>query len=905
MNSIKSDKKIELFENYLDVASGYELLISNAPLIEQIYQDYCANPSSVSSQWRIFFEAIKRQDTIRPPSHSLHIDEEIRNYYRKYGHFLAHLDPLTTHKKNKTSQYSQYLKQLKTHPHDAQKAMISRNRYAGSIGVEFDYIDDIQKKEWLFSHFEDLMDQLLAKKSRIPTQSTHDYPNQQSTSAISHLELIMKGEMFEQYLHTQFPGAKRFSLEGCEALLVFLQSILEQSEQSNVILGMAHRGRLNVLTNILGKPYSAVIAEFMGHGLEFECCGDVKYHLGYSGSVDVNGKKLNVTLAYNPSHLESVNAVVCGMARANIDRGIPTGTILIHGDAAFCGQGVVAESLAMSDLEAYNVGGSIHVIINNQLGFTANAKDTRGQRYASNFAKIISAPILHVNAEQVDEVVMSADFAASYIRQFKQDVVIDLYCYRKYGHNEGDEPMYTQAPIYNIIKNKPSLLQLFSKQLLDAKILKQEVFLEMQKQFKQTLELNRQKALQYKPSLPASDIKPFNIQHATEEELIELGLELCKIPAGFPANHKITKMLDARARTLQNRSPLDWASAEQLAYALLIKRGMNVRLVGQDVGRGTFSHRHAVLHSQINDDRYIPLAQLESAQVTHGQTNKCGKFEVFDSILSEYAALGFEYGYSLGNSDTLVIWEAQFGDFVNGAQIMIDQFISSAEAKWGIKSNLLLFLPHGLEGQGPEHSSARLERFLQLCAQNNMQVAYPTTPSSFFHLIVEQASAKQVRPCVVMTPKSLLRHPAAVSNINDLVSGVFRSVLTDQINADLEKEVEKVIFCSGKIYYDLQNASLNVNKNMLLIRLERIYPLDVVAIESVLNKLQYKSNVQFIWCQEEPENMGAWSFLREQLLKIIPGQMTYIGRDARSSPAVGLAARHTLEQDQIILQAVQ
>ncbi|WP_341788327.1 2-oxoglutarate dehydrogenase E1 component [Rickettsia endosymbiont of Lasioglossum villosulum] len=910
----------------------------NAVFIEELYKQYLENPASVDQTWQEFFVGVKDSNQLlnkstakiilkavaaeesktseNPTStpNNFNVGAMIKNY-RKYAHYLAKLDPLglevTKTKEDlklgienfgfTNDQLGKVIEHKfldKTYSLGELVNFLDKT-YAGSIGTEFEQVENEEEKNWLYSKLE----------SGVISFSSEEKKNI--------LNDLVEVEGFEQYLHTKFPGAKRFSVEGGDASIVAMNKAIDLSLHQGVeeiVIGMAHRGRLNTLTKVVGKPYRAVIAGFISGSVfpdELNVSGDVKYHLGYSSDRVIGDKKIHLSLADNPSHLEAVNPIVAGKVRAKQDilkdpKRSKVKAILVHGDAAFCGQGVVAESLSMSPLAAYNIGGVLHFVINNQLGFTANAADTRASRYSTEFAKIIAAPILHVNGDDIEAVLKATNIAVEYRQKFGKDVIVEIICYRKYGHNEGDEPMYTQGKMYNIIKSKLTPGNIYANELVKNGVIDNNYFAKLKEQFKAKLDKEYEQAKNYKAEAHFlgglwQGITRTRTQAAVtgvdKKTLQNLGIKLCEMPKNFAVNPKLVKLFDARKVALTADQPIDWATAEQLAFASLLTSGTNIRLTGQDCGRGTFSHRHSVLHSQVDDTTYIPLNNLSKEQAT---------YEVADSNLSEYAVLGFEYGYSLANPKNLVLWEAQFGDFANGAQIIFDQFISSSETKWLRMSGLVVLLPHGFEGQGPEHSSARLERFLQLAAEDNMYITYPTTPASIFHLLRRQIIDNVRKPLIVMSPKSLLRHKNVVSKLDELGGNTTFSPVLDEVNKLEASNVTKVILCSGKVYYDLFEMR-GSNSNIAIIRLEQLYPFEKKVVVELLKK--YNKASEFIWCQEEPMNMGAWRYITSHLNNAlkeagINNEFKYIGREESASPAVGSLQAHNKQQEEILKKAL-
>ena len=924
---------------------------SNAVFVEELYQLYLQNPGSIDPSWQDFFRNFteKQEAKVRSTAKIIlpqekKVEDLVKNgtaisstlenslkakfmiaAYRQRGHYLSNLDPLgleklktkkelkldledfgfTAEQLDENIDVNQEFSGLSSCSLSELKTLLEQT-YSNSMASEFNHIENNEEQKWLFDRIE----------------NAHVNNNFSSEEKKNILKELVEVEGFEQYLHTKFVGAKRFSVEGGDSSILATNKIIEISADYGVIdivLGMAHRGRLCTLTQVMKKPYRAVLSEFMGSSAfpnELDIAGDVKYHMGYSSDqVTPKGNKVHLSLTPNPSHLEAVNPVVSGKVRAKQDfindseRKKVLG-ILIHGDAAFCGQGVVAENLVMSGLKPYDVAGIIHFVINNQIGFTANSFDTRPGRYATEVAKMVSAPIMHVNGDDIESVLIATKIAADYRQKFGKDVVLDIVCYRKYGHNEGDEPMYTQGEMYNVIKNKHSPAAIYAKLLINSGVIGADYLDNLRKEFKSSLDLEYEEAKSYKPQAQwlegmwAGYARSDNTNTPTgvkKSLLKELGLKLCNIPKDFPLNSKLAKLFEHRIETLRQDASIDWATGEQLAFATLLNEEIPIRLTGQDCGRGTFSHRHSVLHSQIDSSYYIPLNNLSKKQAL---------YFVADSNLSEYGVLGFEYGYSLVNPKHLVMWEAQFGDFANGAQIIFDQFIVSSETKWLRMSGLVVLLPHGFEGQGPEHSSARLERFLQLAAEENIQVAYPTTPASLFHLLRRQIHRTIRKPLIVMTPKSLLRHKMAVSNLSELDEGTYFLPVLDEVNNNINaSNVKRVIFCSGKIYYDiLEKRTASKINDIVIIRLEQLYPFDKDMVVKIMKK--YNNAKELVWCQEEPKNMGSWNFVHSyfaecQKIAKINSELLYIGRLEAASPASGYLYTHNKQQEILVKEALK
>jgi len=897
----------------------------NLGLIEDYYQRWQNDPASVDSSWRIFFEGYELG---REPGGALGIAPDcdaaraqaavtrLIDAYREFGHYLADLDPLKLNPRRAA------LEQLEPTAFDLTEAdldrvfyhplspggsstlreliAILRETYCRTIGVEFMHIRDALVRKWLLERMEPIRNRPafdLKKKRRIVYE-------------------LNIAELFETFLHNNYVGQKRFSLEGGEMLIPLLDAVIERAARQGVreiVMGMPHRGRLNVLANILDKPYGMIFNEFEGNHLPETVGGDgdVKYHLGFSADrVTADQHTVHLTLSANPSHLEAVDPVVEGRMRAKQRRfqdrdrrlGVP---ILIHGDAAFAGQGLVAETLNLSQLPGYRTGGTIHIVVNNQIGFTTAPSDGRSTRYCTDVAKMIEVPIFHVNGEDPEAVVFVGELALDFRQQFGKDVVIDMVCYRRHGHNEGDEPAFTQPLMYEKIKNRISISELYTEQLVMAGDLTsdeaetiaetfadklREVLEEVRRGVDPPRDLQRGFGGAWAGLKPEFSFEPVDTG-VSYETLRAITAKIAQAPAGFTVNPKLAKLLAGRVKTMEARGALDWAFAEMLAFGSLLQEDTPVRLSGQDSRRGTFSQRHAVYFDMKTGEPYTPLNHLKDNQP---------EFCVYDSLLSESAVLGFDYGYSLDEPNMLIMWEAQFGDFANGAQVVIDQFIVSAESKWGRASGLVMLLPHGYEGQGPEHSSARLERFLQLCAEDNIQVAVPTTPAQYFHLLRRQVRRDFRKPLIVMTPKSLLRHKPAFSSVDQLTVGHFQDVLDDPGTPD---RVRRVLLCSGKVYYDLvaKRAEVGIEREVAVIRVEQLYPWPADQLKTVLER--YRSAREWVWVQEESQNMGAWTFVAPRL-QGLGFFVQYVGRDASASPATGSKLVHDREQAEIALAAV-
>ncbi len=788
---------------------------------------------------------------------------------------------------------------------------ILRRTYCSSIGVEFMHIQEPDQKSWIQMQMENYQNNV-SKEERIHA-----------------LDYLNRAEAFEKFLAVKYPGAKRFGLEGGESLIPAMEVVLEDSARrgvSEVILGMAHRGRLNILANIMEKPYKAIFSEFHGNEPEGEEAeqvqgsGDVKYHLGVSSDRVIAGHKVHLSLTANPSHLEGVNPVVIGKVRAKQmrlkdDARTKVVGILIHGDAAFAGQGLVAETLGMSELRGYKVGGTIHIVINNQIGFTTSPHFSRSSPYCSDVAKGIQAPIFHVNGDDVDAVARVARMASEFRSLFKKDVVIDLYCYRRHGHNEIDEPSFTQPVMYKKIRSHETTQKIYTQHLIDEKVITPEAAKKMADVFHDRLQIAFDKAKKFvgkrndwlegvwSGMRHSVDLHKPVMTGVDDEILTKVSKALTSYPKTFDIHKRLAKQLDAKAAVIKSGEGLDWATGEALAFGTLLLEGYPVRLSGQDVGRGTFSQRHAMMYDQKNAAPYVPLNNIGRGQ---------REIEVVDSPLSEASVLGFEHGYTLADPNILVPWEAQFGDFANGAQMIIDQFISAGEAKWSRMSALVMLLPHGYEGQGPEHSSARLERYLQMCAEDNMFVVNCTTPASYYHVLRRQMHSETRKPLIIMTPKSLLRHKKATSKLADFKGKThFRPVIPEENSAIKAKAVTRVVLCSGKVYYYLIEAREAAKlKNVAIVRLEQLYPFPHDMVVTELKKYAGKADV--VWCQEESENMGPWTFVDRRLEGAMgdasmkkASRPIYVGRTPSASTATGFAKVHVREQEALVKAALR
>jgi len=847
--------------------------------------------------------------------------------YRLRGHLLANLDPLGMRESDYLDELHPEFYGFKKENYDKKiflNGVINRKdatikeilkflkkTYCGNVGYEFMHISNPDERKWFRDRIEQDTNALEFTKN--------------GKEAI--LNKLVQAEGFEKFLATKYVGTKRFGLDGGESLIPALEQIIKisgQSQVKEVKIGMSHRGRLNVLANVLQKSYKRIFNEFAGEfgNTSDEGAGDVKYHLGASSNREFDGNSVHVSLTDNPSHLEAVNPVVLGQTRAKQffhkdkerNKVIP---ILIHGDAAFAGQGVVAECFAMSGLPGHNTGGTIHIIVNNQIGFTTSPRFARSSPYPSDVAKMVDAPIIHANGDDPEAVVYAARIASEFRLKFNRDVVVDLICYRRFGHNEGDEPSFTQPLMYKKIRSHPTPVKVYGKKLIDQKVISDEDLENVIKKFKDLLDDQFKNAKDYKPKIawfegtwsaykPEKGKDKRGVTGADTKKLLEISEKINSSSDDLNLHKTIVKILNNRKEAVRSGSNIDWSTAEALAFGSLLEEGYPVRLVGQDSGRGTFSQRHSVLRNQKDNSRYVPLNNISKNQK---------QFEVVDSFLSELAVLGFEYGYSLVEPNTLTLWEAQFGDFANGAQVVIDQFIASGERKWRRASGLVMLLPHGYEGQGPEHSSARLERFLQLCSNDNMQVMNCTTPANYFHALRRQMHRDFRKPLILMTPKSLLRNKYCVSNLEDFSkSNTFHRILWDHaidpqskgfIKLKESSKIKKVILCSGKVYFDLLEAREKLKKDdVVLFRIEQLYPFPAKTLVKELKP--YAENAKFFWCQEEPKNMGAWFSVRDYIqwtldtIKANNNEISYIGRSPDASPATGYAKRHNSQQQEII-----
>ena len=919
-----------------------------ASYLESLYESYLKDPSSIPEDWMHYFNSLptssegaqeashqevidrfkNKNQSIKTQPNNTHVETDQKQIkviqliqaYRNRGHHKATLDPLGL----KPARHCEDL-ELSFHGLDERdldkkfstdslkinkdKASLSEiiaaleKIYCGNLGIEYNYISNIKERQWFQQRLE-------------PSLGNIDFTDDEKIYIHKRLS---SADGLAKFLASRYPGMKRFGIEGAESLIPLVDSLIQNCGifgAQQICFGMAHRGRLNLLVNVLGKSPKELFAAFEeDFELEGASTGDVKYHLGFSSNILTPNGEVHVSLGNNPSHLEIVNPVVVGSVRARQDRlndqdknlVVP---ILIHGDAAFSGQGVVMETLQMSQTRGYGVGGSIHVIVNNQIGFTTSAEeDARSGPYATDVAKIIEAPILHVNGDDPEMVVFAAKLACEYRNTFKKDIVLDMFCFRRKGHNEADEPSSTQPMMYQAIKNHPSVKDIYQEHLIKNKVLSEEDCEEMQKNYRSSIEQGDSVAhnLATKPNEKLwFDWTPYMHQTWKQEtdttfdsdQFVDLARNIFTLPEGFEPQRQVEKLLDDRLKMADGTIPINWGFAENMAYATLLTEGYPIRFTGQDVRRGTFSHRHAVLHNQKDGIGVMPLVNAANQADT--------TIDIYDSLLSEEAVLGFEYGYSATRPSGLVIWEAQFGDFANGAQVVIDQFIVSAEHKWERLSGLVMLLPHGYEGQGPEHSSARLERFLQLCADENIQVCVPSTPAQIFHLLRLQTIRKMRRPLIIISPKSLLRNPMATSEIKALTDGKFQYVIDDRTVKN-KNDVSKIILCSGKVFYDLLSKKNELGlQNVALIRIEQLYSFPYDALEEILTK--YKKVKDFIWCQEEPANQGAWFSHRHRLQRVLDrvskDQIRLVSRPAAAAPAVGLNKLHNQQQEALVVEAL-
>jgi len=902
--------------------------LSNADsaYVDGLYQSYKQDPQSVDFGWQKFFEGFDFGQNAGGTTSSVgeatpeHVLKEINvlnmiNGYRDRGHLFTHTNPVRERRKYYPGKELETFGLAEADMNTVFNAGVEvglgpatlkdirqlvEDTYCRSIGAEFKYIRNPEKIKWLQDRMEadrNMPKFSLDTKKRILNKLNH-------------------AVVFENFLGTKFLGQKRFSLEGAESLIPALDSVIEKGAEIGIqefVIGMAHRGRLNVLTNIMGKSYKSVFSEFEGKTYaddpEVNFGGDVKYHLGFSSEVKTNdGKSVHLSLAPNPSHLETVDPIVEGMVRSKIDfkyegDSSKIAPIIIHGDAAIAGQGVVYEVTQMSKLDGYKTGGTVHIVINNQIGFTTNYKDARSGTYCTDVAKITSSPVFHVNGDDAEAVVYAINLAVEYRQKYKTDVFIDLLCYRRFGHNEADEPKFTQPLLYKIIEKHPNPKEVYAKKLITegsideaySKNIEKEFKAELQTKFEEskTVEVLTEEIPMFKgaweglrPAKKGEVLTTSDKTKVAKDLFLKLAKEITTLPSDKKFFRKITRLFEDRAKMITADS-YDWAMGELMAYATLLDQGNRVRISGQDVQRGTFSHRHAVLTLEDSEEKYVPLANIKGGD----------KFSIYNSLLSEYAVLGFEYGYASSNPNSLTIWEAQFGDFYNGAQIIVDQYLSSAETKWKRSNGLVMMLPHGMEGQGPEHSSARIERFLELCADENMILANCTTPANYFHLLRRQLVREFRKPLVVFTPKSLLRHPKVVSPLKDFTEAAFQEVIDDANVA--AKDIKRVLFCSGKVYYDLlEKQETDKRKDIAIVRMEQLFPIPTEQLKAIRKK--YNKAKEFVWVQEENENMGAWSYYCRKLMGTEIAFTGFVARKESGSTATGYMKQHVAQQAEIL-----
>ena len=913
----------------------------NMTYVDSLYEDYLNDPQSVPDDWRALFQKMNQENAgIKDLSHrkvrdyflsrpmkqtvvvqSASIEQQqvanLINAYRRHGHLEAHLDPLdmmprpavdalslATHNLencNPNQLFNTDLASLKDKHTIKEIYQTLRDTYCGSIGIEYTHIANNEEIQWLQQNFE----------------SVKGKPAFDATKQCEILQELIAADGLERYLGTRYVGQKRFSLEGGDSLIPMMKELIRRGSSQNlqeIVIGMAHRGRLNVLVNVLGKEPAQLFQEFEGK-IKTERTGDVKYHLGFSSDLrPLENELIHVALAFNPSHLEIIGPVVEGSVRSRLQRRhdlVEKKTVLpivIHGDAAFAGQGVVMETFNFSQARGYCTGGTVHIVINNQIGFTtSNPLDSRSTLYCTDVAKIAQAPVLHVNGDDPEAVVFATQIALDFRMKFKRDVVLDLVCYRRQGHNEADEPLVTQPLMYQKIKSMSPTREIYADRLLQAGVVSKEQIQTWIDNYRDTLDEGRaivatvpdeyavKRAAEWAPYLDAKWTEQVDT-NISEAQLKELSQKLLTFPENFVLHPVVNRLMQERAKMTAGELPINWGYAETMAYASLVHEGFEVRLSGQDCCRGTFAHRHAEVHDQVTGEGFVALNNVAQ--------NTTGSFTVIDSVLSEEAVLAFEYGYSSTDPTALVLWEAQFGDFANGAQVVVDQFISSGEQKWGRLCGLVMLLPHGYEGQGPEHSSARLERYMQLCAQQNIQVCNLTTPAQIFHVLRRQLLRKFRKPLIIMTPKSLLRHKLAVSTVSDLTHGEFKTILPEIDNLE-GSAVTKVVLCSGKVYYDLLEKRRELDlKHVAIVRIEQLYPFPTDALVTILQ--QYPQATSIVWCQEEPQNQGVWFSSQHHIRECLkPNQvLLYAGREFAAAPAVGSHQLHVAQQEALINQAL-
>ncbi len=914
---------------------GTGLNAINAEYIDQLYEAFKHDPESVPDEWKNYFYGFEHSlsehntpgtgfqmaagDVCTPEINFSRSAERLIQAYRMMGHLCAQIDPLNLEAQSRPTELDPYYYGLNEKDLQRELPLVSvdpnqnlplaqiidvLNRvYCGTLASEYMHITAAEQHRWIEQRLE----------------STHgDWQGQHDAKTrIEILRDLTAAEGLEQYLHRKYIGQKRFSLEGGDSLIPLLDEVVQGGGQlgiTDIVIGMAHRGRLNVLVNLMGKAPQELFDEFEGN-LEPDTqsgSGDVKYHQGFYSDIQTAAGPVHVALAFNPSHLEIVSPVVEGGVRARQDRLGESGAtqvmpVLIHGDASFIGQGVTTETLNFAKTEGYDTGGTLHIVVNNQIGFTTSPIEARSTRYCTEVAKLIQAPVFHVNGNDPDAVVFVTRLALEYRNTFNNDVVIDLVCYRRQGHNEADEPMVTQPSMYQKIRVMDTTRALYAKRLFEQKLLEENLADQMVADYQHSLEMGNVMVSEFLDGSTSGyksadwqrfmDARPGDVPDTTvDAETLQLvGKRALTLPEDFNVHARVNKVFQSRIKMLEQQQPMDWGMAEMLAYATLLHEGVAIRLTGQDAGRGTFAHRHGILHDQVSEQRLIPLTQVNPGGP---------RFDLINSMLSELAVVAFEYGYATSSPKTLVIWEAQFGDFANCAQPVIDQFISSGYLKWGRLCQLTLFLPHGFEGQGPEHSSARLERFLQLCAELNMRVWNPTTPAQLFHLLRDQYHRDFRRPLIVMTPKSLLRHPMAVSDMQELSAGNLKLIIEEAEQLD-NRQVTRVVLCSGKVYYDLLKTRQERGiENIAILRLEQLYPFPRRTLKRLLE--QYRSMTELVWCQEEPRNQGAWYQIQHHLRVSKPYYVSlgYAGRAPSASPACGNARLHHIQQQELIDRAL-
>ena len=931
------------YKNFDDWLASSPFGGSNQAYVEEIYEQYLDDPHSIDASWKAIFDSFPSTTVVEQPHSQVRdyfrklarenipeavtvVDPEAStkqvrllqwiNAYRFRGYTQANLDPLNYYRWKTSS-----VPELDYHYHGFSEADLNetmtvgkyvfgkdtmkfadltkalKETYLGTIGLEFMHVQDMTQRNWLQAKMESVLNKPLFSKEE----------------KVNLLSELTAADGLERYIGAKFPGAKRFSLEGSDAFIPMMKEIIRHASRqgmNDVVMGMAHRGRLNMLVNVLGKKPGELFDEFAGKHADDNRTGDVKYHQGFSSDFAVDDKNVHLTLAFNPSHLEIVNPVVVGAVRARQERaGDKTGghvlAVTVHGDSAVTGQGVMQETLNMANARGYTVGGTIRIVINNQIGFTtSNPNDTRSTEFCTDIAKMIQAPIIHVNGDDPEAVAFAARIAVEYRTLFKRDIFIDLISYRRHGHNEADEPLATQPMMYSIIKKHPTPRKVYEDRLVSEGVINQDEAIAMMNNYRDALDQGEcvvpewremdMAAVDWLQYLNYDWTAPYENQFP-QDRFLTLAKRVAEYPENVKAHSRVEKIYNDRKEMAAGNKPFDWGMAETMAYATLLDEGTHVRISGEDAGRGTFFHRHAVVHNQNDGTGFVPLTHLHANQ---------GRFQVWDSVLSEEAVLAFEYGFATTDPKTLTIWEAQFGDFANGAQIVIDQFISSGEQKWGRMCGLVMLLPHGYEGQGPEHSSARVERYLQLCAEQNIQVCIPSTPAQVYHMLRRQAIRKMRRPLVAITPKSLLRHPLAISSLEELTEGTFQNAI-GEIDAIEPSQVKRVVMCSGKVFYDLiEERRKKAQTDVAIIRIEQLYPFPYEEVAKILEP--YAHVTDFVWCQEEPQNQGAWYCSKHNFEYVIPegAKLSYAGRPASAAPAVGYALLHNKQQRELIEQAL-